>query len=207
MIASRGANESVSRVLTIEKWLQERGAKATLNIGSGGTTWGSIRLDRQHTNRVTVRGDAAHLPFADSAFRGATLTDVLEHLPAGSEKEVLREIRRVLYPGGWLLITAPNKSRHMEWFDPAWWLLGHRHLSLTELEEMVESAGFSTEFVGSTGTALREIPLVWMVYAVAFTNRMVGREVFHVPQTPADEISPDSRGYTAFLVASKERGR
>ncbi|HVR19555.1 MAG TPA: class I SAM-dependent methyltransferase [Polyangiaceae bacterium] len=45
------------------------------------------------------------LPFADASFDTAILSDVLEHVHAPAE--LLREIRRILAPGGRLLLNVP----------------------------------------------------------------------------------------------------
>ena len=50
-------------------------------------------------------GSAEHLPFPDEAFDLVALLDTVEHVPA--EGQVLAECRRVLRPGGRLLVTAP----------------------------------------------------------------------------------------------------
>jgi len=52
-----------------------------------------------------VRTDA--LPFADCVFDSATLMDTLEHVR--DEHRTLRELHRVLKPGGLLLVTVPGR--------------------------------------------------------------------------------------------------
>ena len=47
-------------------------------------------------------------PFADAAFDAALFLDVIEHLHP--RVAVLREIRRVLRPGGRLLVSGPNRD-------------------------------------------------------------------------------------------------
>jgi SAM-dependent methyltransferase len=49
------------------------------------------------------------LPFANGTFDFVTYTDVLEHHPFSSRR-VLREIHRVLVPGGCLLLLTPNHA-------------------------------------------------------------------------------------------------
>ncbi len=48
----------------------------------------------------TVQGDARSLPFKDNVFNGAVCYDVLQHLLEGERNAAVREIGRVLAPGG-----------------------------------------------------------------------------------------------------------
>ncbi len=53
----------------------------------------------------TVCGDATAMPFRDAAFDRIIAAEVLEHIPADSR--AIREIARVLRPGGQLAVTVP----------------------------------------------------------------------------------------------------
>jgi SAM-dependent methyltransferase len=52
-----------------------------------------------------VRGDLLALPFPDATFDGVVLTEVLEHCV--NPPAAIAEVRRVLTPGGLLLVTSP----------------------------------------------------------------------------------------------------
>ena len=56
-----------------------------------------------------VDGDLARLPFADDEFDLATALDVLEHLD--DDRGALAELRRVVRPGGALVVTVPAHPR------------------------------------------------------------------------------------------------
>jgi SAM-dependent methyltransferase len=86
-----------------------------------------------------VVGDAQSMPFfTDERFDLITAVEVLEHLP--QPERGLAEIRRILKPGGLLLLTVPA--------DPKLWSdrdarLGHfRRYRLAELKAAVRAAGF-----------------------------------------------------------------
>jgi SAM-dependent methyltransferase len=54
----------------------------------------------------TVRGTAYDLPFADASFDRVIAAEVLEHLPR--DDQAMRELFRVLKPGGLLAVTVPR---------------------------------------------------------------------------------------------------
>lgn len=100
-------------------------------------------------NTRIERGDAYALPFPDAHFDAVICSEVLEHVPdvAG----VLREIARVLKPGGRFVGTVPRA-----WPERIMWRLapgtggygdqpgGHvRVFAADALRRQVESAGFS----------------------------------------------------------------
>ncbi len=70
-----------------------------------------VAVDREEINRrsaevaMGVQTDAALLPFSDASFDAVFIFDVLEHIDG--DDVVVEEIRRVLRPGGALLITVP----------------------------------------------------------------------------------------------------
>jgi len=57
--------------------------------------------------RVRV-GSLTALPCGDASFDRALCLDVLEHLPLDTQLAALRELHRVLAPGGELLLSVPN---------------------------------------------------------------------------------------------------
>jgi SAM-dependent methyltransferase len=72
--------------------------------------------DFGYRNPDTVYYDGHVLPFPDASFDAVLCTEVLEHIP--DPTETLREIHRVLKPGGRLLLTIPWSARfHYQPFD------------------------------------------------------------------------------------------
>ncbi|HEX8950291.1 MAG TPA: class I SAM-dependent methyltransferase [Polyangia bacterium] len=55
-----------------------------------------------------VRGDAMVLPFADGAFDRVYCSEVLEHVL--EPEAVVREMRRVLAPSGFAVVSVPNEA-------------------------------------------------------------------------------------------------
>lgn len=54
------------------------------------------------------QGDAEYLPFRDGGMDGIILTEVLEHVL--DDRKVLRELTRVLKPGGRVILSVPSIS-------------------------------------------------------------------------------------------------
>lgn len=60
-------------------------------------------------------GAAERLPYASEYFDTVTLLDVFEHIDPGNRAAALREIRRVLKPGGELILATPSRSTLRFW--------------------------------------------------------------------------------------------
>ncbi len=84
-------------------------------------------------------GDVNRLPFPDAAFGAAVSVDVLCH-KAVEPATALAELRRVLMPGGTLVLNLPA----FEWLRSAHDLRVHtaRRTSAREARRMLEEAGF-----------------------------------------------------------------
>lgn len=66
-----------------------------------------------------VRADLTlPLPFRDDSFGSAFAHHVLEHVPIEKERRILREVRRVLRPGGFLFAVSPNNYHPQARDDP-----------------------------------------------------------------------------------------
>jgi SAM-dependent methyltransferase len=65
----------------------------------------ALVIDRIQASGITI-------PFQDSCFDVALLIEVLDHLPF--EKKALDEISRVLRPGGFIIVSVPNKFYPLE---------------------------------------------------------------------------------------------
>ncbi len=74
---------------------------------------------RKRFNLEVVEGYLEEANFESSYFDVVTLWDVLEHVP--SPRETLKEISRILKPGGWLVLSLPNPdSWERSWFGKYW---------------------------------------------------------------------------------------
>jgi SAM-dependent methyltransferase len=56
-----------------------------------------------------IGGDAFNLPVADGAFDLVWNVGTIEHYPADGIRQMVREMRRVTRPGGWMAVAMPNR--------------------------------------------------------------------------------------------------
>jgi SAM-dependent methyltransferase len=92
----------------------------------------------QEEGQLRLLADAVRLPITDETMPLALLLDVLEHLP--KERPVLKEIRRVLMPGGLLLVSVPAFKALWSWHDEQ---AGHyRRYRLGDIERIAATEGF-----------------------------------------------------------------
>lgn len=105
----------------------------------------AVRMARSRRDIRVEAGELGECALADSTFDLVVMRHVLEHIP--DPVETLKEIRRVLLPGGLLYMTVPNiasiESRIAgdSWFhlDPPYHLT---HFSPASITEALVSAGF-----------------------------------------------------------------
>ena len=145
-------------------WLVDAGA------GSGGVTamlgWDPARvvvvegnelLVRQARQRGLggVRGSVDRLPLPDGSVEAACLLDVIEHL--ADPGLALAEARRVLVPGGRLVVNVPAHRWLWSAADEA--LGHHRRYTRADLRRSLEDAGFRVVLLTHVFSWL--VPPVW----------------------------------------------
>lgn len=92
-----------------------------LNLGCGPLRLeGEIGVDLHPTAGADVQADILRLPFRDGAADRVRADHVLEHLPTRLAVAVLLEARRVLKPGGTVVVGVPDLADYCRaWLDPA----------------------------------------------------------------------------------------
>jgi SAM-dependent methyltransferase/ribosomal protein S18 acetylase RimI-like enzyme len=182
LIQRWGGLPATGRVLKTDLFEEALGPDALLPAlsGNGCVAIGmdvSVALTRRARAREgpgtlrCVAGDSRRLPFADDTFALIVSPSTLDHFSDAVDLSVsLRELARVLEPGGRLIITLDNRQNV---FDPllrlahrvGWvpYYLG-RSYRVTELREELSGAGLGVEAT----TAILHNPRLVAVAAVRF---------------------------------------
>lgn len=89
-----------------------------------------IRVAREHARQLGSRAEfkvaaIENLPFPDASFDVALASLMLHHLPPDVRLEGLRQVRRVLKPGGRLVVADFGRPT-----NPLWWLVAWPFLFL-----------------------------------------------------------------------------
>jgi SAM-dependent methyltransferase len=149
-----------------------------------------------------VEGSIFNLPFRDGSFDAASLFDVIEHLPKGTEENALQEIWRVLQPAGKLYFSTPHASPIHAPMDPVW-CLGHRHYRRATIQRLLRSVGFTVDRMFVAGGAVECFDHIGLLLSkhllqrphpqIGLVNRLIERSHGH-----------DRRlGMTLFAIASR----
>lgn len=91
------------------------------------------------------------IPFSDNSFDTVISWEVIEHIPKNTELAMFKEVCRVLKKGGVFYLSTPYHSLFSNLFDPAWWLIGHRHYTKKHLMDFAQNNGFTVEKMVTNG--------------------------------------------------------
>ena len=138
-------------------------AKMILDLGCGDGSLGRHKSDPTlevvgiESNEKTLEEAAAYervircdleqlqLPLRDGLFDGVLAKDVLEHVQR--PWKILKEVRRVMKPGGMLIVSVPLPHAGVVWND----YTHVRGFTKQALQKMLEDAGFSVLRIGKMG--------------------------------------------------------
>jgi ubiquinone/menaquinone biosynthesis C-methylase UbiE len=105
-----------TQALTTHRMVQPEGSVVGVDISAKMIARARYKAAAAGLDIRFQQADAAHLPFAEGQFDVVFFTTVMHMIPAAKHARCLLEARRVIRPGGRLLIIdyagAPDKRRH-----------------------------------------------------------------------------------------------
>jgi len=128
---------------------------------------GAIDLAKARGTALYCRASGTELPFAASSFDVVMASDVLEHI--GDDVGAVREIGRVLKPGGALVFSVPAHPWLFTAHDKALW--HHRRYTRPTLRQLLTEGGLDDAWVSYWNTMLFPVVCTWR-----FLGRLVGRD-------------------------------
>lgn len=119
-------------------WLRHYGRAVGFDL-----TWNGLALGHAMGRSALARASIAAIPFADACADLATSFDVFQCLPDPVEHDAIREMRRVLKPGGQIILNVAAldvlRGAHSTLSEEV------RRYGMSRIRGLVEDAGFSIE--------------------------------------------------------------
>jgi len=141
-------------------------------------------IARERSGCPVVVGDATAMPFPDARFDGVLAMDVLEHIE--DDRAALREIRRVLRPGGAFLASVPCHPVLFSSHDRA--LMHLRRYRRGEFLARLVDAGFRPERVTWTNSLLFPLAAASRLARRILGDRRDGRSDVGLEVGPANDL-------------------
>lgn len=175
---------------------------------------------------VVKQADLRALPYDDNTFDRITIISVIEHVPETGDTEGIRELARVLKPGGKLIVTVPFGMTERDFFldetvysedyagKPVFF---QRHYTPQTLEErLIQPSGLRVETLRYFGEAgfpffnrcwvlpgwLKPVKAAYAWASPAIAARFM--DVFDSPDTLTLPSPPMITANGAFLVLRKD---
>jgi SAM-dependent methyltransferase len=186
----------------------QQGINPSVSVGSSASRMADVNVDIDASSQPDIVADALHLPFIPGIFKEALFTDVIEHLPAGTEVMALREVHRILSPRGRLVLSTPNDRAIFSFLDLSKWLEGHRHYSLNRIKEIIQAADFRIDALFTAGGIFTMISVLRYCLVSLPLTRFFGRNSLQPPGLFSSRENKDygghrsNGGYTIFCVAT-----
>lgn len=155
-----------------------------------------------------LRGDASRLPFADGTFDCVVALEMIYYV--ADQQRFLRDARRLLRPGGRVLVTLPNASRPQ--FSPS--PFSTSYPGTGQLRSMMEDAGFAVQIYGGLPTGdlasrherLRKLLVALHLIPRTIRGRARLKSLVHRQMSPLHTIDVDpERAFDGLTLLHEDR--
>ena len=176
-------------------------ARAGIDVTIVGFDWSVAALDQARAHGLpVVRGSVEHpgLPFGSHCVDLVIVSEIIEHLV--DPDTALREARRILVPGGHLLLSTPNLAA---WYNRGLLMLGVQPM-FTEVSLQGIYGRPGHEVVGHLRVFTRRA-LVGLLQAHGFDDvEVIGAPYHDVPRPlrPIDRLMCKTPSLSSILLAS-----
>jgi SAM-dependent methyltransferase len=157
----------------------------------------SVRLARERHVGEVAEGSVLEMPFETDSFDLAASLDVIEHL--ADDLSALRELRRVVAPGGSLLVTVPA----YQWLWSGHDEINHHHRRYTRnsLQRIAEQAGWQQVRTTYFNSLLLPVAIILRVLDRLSTKTTESSLDLWVPPTPLNWLLERPLALEATLIA------
>jgi SAM-dependent methyltransferase len=161
----------------------------------------SVALARARDVGEVIAGSALEMPFADDSFDLAVTLDVIEHLE--DDLAALRELRRVVAPGGALLVTVPA----YQWLWSGHDEINHHHRRYTRrsLQRVAQPAGWMQLRTTYFNSLLLPVAIMLRVLERVNTKTTESSLDLWVPPAPANWLLERPLTLEAAVIARGAR--
>lgn len=182
----------------------DKGAKEVAGVEVSEKDLKTAKNSLKSKNVTLKEGSAINLPFPDNYFDTVVSFEVLEHIPKNTELKMFSEINRVLKKDGILYLTTPYDSFLSKYFDPAFYILGHRHYSKKQIKSFASNNNLKI-------LKLRTIGTIWEflnLYSLYFSKWVLRREkIFEkeiISRVLKDLKDEDKIGFMNIFIKAKK---
>jgi SAM-dependent methyltransferase len=156
----------------------------------------AVAAARERGVGEVVAGSLSELPFADDSFDMAVCLDVIEHLD--DDRGALRELRRVIAPGGVLLVTVP--AYQWLWSSHDEVNQHRRRYRRSTLLEAAAAAGWHPERTTYFNSVLLPIAIVMRVLERMRRGEPESSLDLWIPPSPLNEILQQPMNLEAAVI-------
>jgi SAM-dependent methyltransferase len=161
----------------------------------------SVALARERNRGKVVAGSILQMPFAEDSFDLAMSLDVIEHLE--DDLAALRELRRVVAPGGALLVTVPA----YQWLWSGHDEINHHHRRYTRrsLQRVAELAGWRQQRTTYFNSLLLPVAILLRILERVNTKTTESSLDLWVPPEPLNWLLERPLALEAALIKAGGR--
>lgn len=163
----------------------------------------AIQMARQRLDDRVTLTTLLETCYSSNSFDVVSFFEVLEHLP--SPTDYLREVHRILKPGGWICISVPNFASLERSIFRKWWigLDAPRHLQQfnpNSLRLILENAGFEVVeliSINADKIQMKKKNITYCQESFRYFLRDFGRYPRRIPPMP-ENFSKDNKQQSAL---------